>query len=263
VTKRNNVHVSGSGDSVAVLVHGFGVDQRAWDRILPALEARYQVVRYDLTGLGRSDLAAYDRERHGTLQGHAQDLLEICAGLGVRDGLLVGHSAGGMIGLLAAIAEPALFGKLVLLATSPCYLNEPGYVGGFEREQAERVITAVAADYVAWCNDIVPIAVGQQQGQGITDQVLQSFRKVDPDVASHIFRVILFSDHRAALPLVQQPALILQASRDAFVPMTVARYMQAQLPQARLQTLTGQGGHFPHLGTPQTVVSAVQAWLGP
>jgi sigma-B regulation protein RsbQ len=261
VIRRNNVRVSGRGRVPLVLVHGFGIDQRAWDRILPAFEEEYRVLRYDLTGLGSSDLAAYDRERHGTLQGHAQDLLEICHGLGVQDGLVVGHSVGAIISLLAAEADASLFRKVVLLAGSPRYLNDVDYPGGFEREQAEQVIAAVAADYIAWCNNIVPIVVGEHAAKGTAEHVLSSFRRVDPDVATHFFRVTLFADHRDALQRLKQPTLVLQASRDAFVPVAVGRYMADHLPRGELHVLSGHGGHFPHLGAPQAVVAAVQEFF--
>ena len=72
---RNNVNVYGSGANTMVFAHGFGCDQTMWRFLAPYLEDRYRVIVYDLTGMGGSDLAAYDREKYRTLHGHAADLL--------------------------------------------------------------------------------------------------------------------------------------------------------------------------------------------
>ncbi|MET0285055.1 MAG: alpha/beta hydrolase [Polyangiales bacterium] len=259
---RNRVEISGQteGDTV-VLVHGFGVDQGAWSRVLPFFERHYRVLRYDLTGLGKSDLGAYHPARYASLHGHADDLREICQELSIREAIMVGHSAGGMIGTLAGLAQPGLFKQHVLVSSSPHYINEPGYVGGFERAEAEQVIYAVARDYVSWVQSVVPMAVGKDAAQATTDQVMDSFRKVDPEIAVHMFRTILFSDHRDDLRRVTVPTLIVQATFDAFVPEEVARFTHASIPGSKLHMLTGAGGHYPHLGAPTAVVTAIQDFL--
>lgn len=260
--RRNRVVLSGRRDAAAVvLVHGYGVDQTAWSRVLPFFERHFRVLRYDLTGLGHSDLSAYEQERHGSLHGHAEDLREICREVGVRDAVMVGHSAGGMIGLLAGLLEPGLFQKQVLVSASPHYLNEVGYAGGFARADAEQVIQAVASDYVAWVKSVVPMAVGDDPERSTTEQVIEYYAQVAPPIAVHMFRTILFSDVRSELARVRAPTLILQASQDAFVPKAVATYMQAQIPDAQLHVLSGAGGHFPHLGAPTAVLTAIQDFL--
>ena len=75
--ERHHVNVSGQGPATMVFAHGFGCDQNMWRLMAPAYEDRYRTVRYDLVGSGRSDLSAYDRNRYGTLQGHADDLVEV------------------------------------------------------------------------------------------------------------------------------------------------------------------------------------------
>jgi sigma-B regulation protein RsbQ len=261
VIRRNNVHVSGTGADTVVLSHGFGVDQSAWKRVLPQLERRYRVVRYDLTGLGQSDKAAYDGERHGTLHGHASDLLEICAELKLEGARFVGHSAGAMAGLLAAIERPTLFRKMVLLAISPHYIDEPHYIGGFGREQIAGVFDAVARDYVAFCDAMVPAAIGPDVDPAVTDELLHTFKRTDPNIAHHFSKVVFLSDHRADLTKLRVPALVVQASQDTFVPVQVGRWVAAQLPQGEFHLLQGRGGHFPHLAAPDDVVKVVNEYF--
>src|SRR5689334_492232 len=107
-----------------VLAHGFGCDQTMWRHVTPAFENDYRIVLFDYVGHGGSDRSEYDPARYSTLQGYAADVIDICRALGVRDGVFVGHSVSGMIGILAANAEPDLFARLVLVAPSPRYLND-------------------------------------------------------------------------------------------------------------------------------------------
>ena len=106
---RNNVHVTGSGSTTMVFVHGFGCDQTMWRHIVPAFSDRYRIVLYDLVGSGRSDWSAYDRAKYGSLQGHVTDLLEVLDACAAGPTVVVGHSVGASIALLAATAAPERF----------------------------------------------------------------------------------------------------------------------------------------------------------
>ena len=135
--QRNNVKVSGKGTQPILFAHGFGCDQHMWRFVTPAFEENYKIVLFDHVGTGQSDLSAYNRAHYSTLNGYADDVLEICSELGVTHGIFVGHSVSAMIGILTAIKEPDRFEKLVLIGPSPCYINDANYVGGFTRADIE------------------------------------------------------------------------------------------------------------------------------
>jgi sigma-B regulation protein RsbQ len=102
--------------------------------VAPAFEKDYRVVLFDQVGAGGSDLAAYSRARYDSLQGYAEDVLDLCRALDLRRPIFVGHSVSAMIGVLAALKEPDRFDRLVLVGPSPRYINDGEYVGGFTRE---------------------------------------------------------------------------------------------------------------------------------
>lgn len=83
----------GSGDRIALLVHGMMADHRTWRRVGPALAERgYRVIAVDLRGHGRSGRAAGPEEYRP--EDHADDLVEtLPAGAEVA----VGHSLGGLV----------------------------------------------------------------------------------------------------------------------------------------------------------------------
>lgn len=109
IVRRNNVIIKGNGTQVMMLAHGFGCDQNMWRFITPAFEEEYKLVLFDYVGSGKSDSDAYNAERYSNLSGYAEDVLEICDALDLKEVIFVGHSVSSMIGLLAALQRPELF----------------------------------------------------------------------------------------------------------------------------------------------------------
>ncbi|MGD3104908.1 alpha/beta fold hydrolase [Streptomyces sp. YGL11-2] len=89
-----HTHEWGTGDRIAVLVHGIMSDHRTWHRVGPALAGRgYRVIGVDLRGHGRSPRGEYSPELF------ADDLVDtLPAGADV----VIGHSLGGLALSLAA-----------------------------------------------------------------------------------------------------------------------------------------------------------------
>src|SRR3954463_16735081 len=141
ILSRNNVNVFGAGSQPMLFAHGFGCDQNMWRFVAPAFADDYRIVLFDYVGAGKSDLAAYNAERYASLEGYAQDVLDVCHALDLKDVIFVGHSVSSMVGVLAANREPDLFERLVLIGPSPRYINDaPDYVGGFERADIEGLV---------------------------------------------------------------------------------------------------------------------------
>ena len=133
VVRRNNVKDFGRGTQPMLFAHGFGCDQNMWRFITPHFENDYRIILFDYVGSGHSDLSAYDPKRYGSLEGYAQDVLDVVRALDLREVIFVGHSVSSMVGVLAANQEPERFARLIMVGPSPRYVNDEGYVGGFER----------------------------------------------------------------------------------------------------------------------------------
>ena len=131
-----------------IFAHGFGCDQSMWRYVWPAFADDYRVVLFDHVGFGDSDHAAWDPTRYASLEGYADDVLEICRELDLTDVVFVGHSVSAMIGVLAAAAEPDRFDRLVLIGPSPRYIDDDGYTGGFTREDIEGLLDSLDTNYL-------------------------------------------------------------------------------------------------------------------
>lgn len=256
---RNNVHISGHGPPL-ILAHGYGCDQNMWRLITPAFADRYRLILFDLVGCGRSDLRAYDRAKYATLNGHAEDVLEILREHADSPAVLVGHSVSAMIGTLAAIAEPDRFTSLVMIGPSPCYINHEGYVGGFSRQDIDGLLDTLDSNYLGWASAMAPAIMGAPEQPELRQELTNSFCATDPEIAKHFARVTFLSDNRADLPRLRTRSLILQCSDDIIAPPSVGEYMHGVLPDSTLRVIDNIG-HCPHLSSPEAIIQAMNEFL--
>ncbi len=258
--QRNNVKVSGRGKNAMIFSHGYGCDQNMWRLITPAFQDDHQIILYDLVGSGQSDTTAYSRAKYSTLEGYAVDVLEICRELGVRDGIFVGHSVSAMIGVLAAIAEPEWFEKLVLIGPSPCYINHEDYVGGFSREDIDGLLDSLDSNYLGWSSTMAPAIMGNPERPELGQELTESFCRTDPDIARQFARVTFLSDNRADLAGVSVPTLVLQCREDVIAAQAVGEFVHRSIPGSELVVLNATG-HCPNLSAPEETSTAIRAFL--
>jgi len=147
VLERNHINILGNGTQTIIFAHGFGSDQTAWRHQVAAFASDYRIVLFDHVGAGKSDFSAYSPHRYSSLYSYAEDLLEICHELKLTNSILVGHSVSGMISLLAALIDPSCFSQLIFVGASPRYLNDVGYVGGFDQSDLDALYGAMSANY--------------------------------------------------------------------------------------------------------------------
>lgn len=261
VQHRNNVRISGAGSTTVVFAHGFGCDQNMWRLLTPSFEERFRVIVFDQVGSGLSDLAAYDRARYGTLHGYADDLLEILDQYAQGPAIFVGHSVSAMVGMLADLKRPASIAAHLMVSPSPCYINDGDYVGGFSSEDIDSLLETLESNYLGWAGAMAPQIMGAPGQPELRDELTNSFCRTDPEVAKHFARVTFTSDHRAELPSLRTPTLILQCDDDLIAPVTVGEYMHRVMPNATLAMIHNTG-HCPHLSAPDSSVQAMHDFLG-
>jgi sigma-B regulation protein RsbQ len=262
VLRRNNVvvHGHGQGRPALVFVNGFGCDQSAWRSVAPNFAASHRVVLFDHAVTGGRDPSAAGAGRYASLQGYADDLLEVCDAAGAEDAVLVAHSVGAMIGTLAAIRWPAAFRHVVLVAPSPCYLNDGSYLGGFEREDLDALLEAMDTNYRHWAHQVAPLIVGNPDRPELAWELEASFNRMEPGAARRFARLAFCSDLRADLPLLGTPATVLQCTDDNMVPEVVGEFMRESIPDCELVQLRATG-HCPHMSGAQELTGVLAGLL--
>jgi len=245
-----------------VFAHGFGCDQNMWRFVAPAFEDEYKVVLFDYVGSGKSDLMAYDAQRYATLDGYAQDLLDVVHALDLKDVVLVAHSVSSMVAVLAANQEPGRFERLVLIGPSPRYVNDEGYVGGFERADIDGLLEMMDRNYIGWASFLAPAIVKNPGRPELGQELTESFCSTDPVVARRFAEATFLSDNRADVPRVTVPALLLQCSEDMVAPLEVGEYLHREMPGSTLRVMKATG-HCPHLSHPEETIELMREYLQP
>jgi sigma-B regulation protein RsbQ len=260
ISQRNNINVFGNGKQPMMFAHGFGCDQNMWRFITPAFEDDYRIILFDYVGAGKSDLSQYNPERYSSLQGYAQDVLDICEELQLKDVIFVGHSVSSMIGLLAAIDKPEYFSNIIMVGPSPCYINDEGYIGGFEKKDIEGLLETMEKNYIGWANFLAPAIMGQKEKPHLGEELAQSFCSTDPVIASQFAKATFFSDNRKDLSKLKTPSLILQCSEDIIAPVEVGNFIHHQLTGSTLKIMKATG-HCPHMSEPEETIELIKDYL--
>ena len=144
--------VHGAGKPV-VLIHGWPLSGRSWEKQVPALvEAGYKVVTYDRRGFGRSTQAdgGYD---YDTLASDLKKLLDV---LDLNDATLVGFSmGGGEVARYLSSYGTERVSKAVLAAAVPPYLykTDDNPEGGLDDATIDQFLQGVQGDRIAFLDD--------------------------------------------------------------------------------------------------------------
>lgn len=262
ILKRNNVQVTGSGDVTLMLAHGFGCDQNMWRFLQPMLENRYKIVLFDYLGCGQSDASAFDKQRYQSLDGYAQDVIEICEELNLENVVFVGHSVSCIIGSIAATRSPNIFEKIVMVCPSPCFLNfPPDYYGGFEKDDLEELINLMDKNYIGWASYLAPLVMGQTNKTELIEELQNSFCSTDPRYAKPFAKATFFADDRETITKLKLPTLILQSKNDNLASVEVGLYMHKAIPNSTLDVIDAFG-HCLHMTEPGVVCEKIEQFLG-
>ena len=260
VFERNSIRTNGAGNRTLVFAHGFGCDQNMWRYVEPAFRDRYRTILFDHVGAGQSDLTAYDPAKYASIAGYAEDVVQIGQELGLNDAVFVGHSVSSMIGALASIEAPDMFGDLIMVCPSPRYIDDGDYVGGFAANEIEELMTSLADNHMGWSAAMAPAIMGNADRPELAEELTNSFCRTDPEIAKQFARATFTSDNRADLPEVKARTLILQASDDIIASEQVGEFVHKSISGSRIVYLKASG-HCPNLSAPQEVISAIEDFV--
>nr|WP_156129504.1 alpha/beta hydrolase [Jeotgalibacillus malaysiensis] len=260
ILKRNHVKVTGKGKQPILFAHGFGSSQVAWEQVVQAFEEEYQVILFDYVGSGNADKSAYSSDRYRSLHGYAEDMIEVCKTLDLTDVIVVGHSVSGMISMLAAQKEPGLFSQLMMLAASPRYLNDEGYIGGFDQENINGMLDMMEKNFNEWAKYLAPAAAKNDDRPELALNFEKQLLSNDQQIAREFAEATFLVDLRKELSHTEVPVVVMQPSDDNIVPHEAALYLADEFPDSELVILRATG-HNPHISHPEEVVKYIKKYI--
>lgn len=256
--QRNAVTVLGNKDAAITMVFipGFGSDQSVWHPVARAFFADFRVVLLDNAGTGSYLHESFQQSHYLNMTAYADDVLEICAELKAKQIILVGHSMGSMISILAANKQASLIDKLILIGASPRYLNDGDYFGGFTQRDLDELYTAITLNFDNWLDGFAKLAMGSSHEPSLAEKFADAIRGIPRAQMLTALCAIFQTDHRADVEKIDTPTLLIQAKDDVFVPFAVAQYLHKSIRGSSLNIIDADG-HLPHVSAPQKVIDAI------
>ncbi len=212
----------GAGQPV-VLIHGYPLSGRAWDKQVPVLlDAGYRVITYDRRGFGQSSqpTIGYDYDTF------AADLNTLLEHLDLREAILAGHSMGtGEVTRYLGRYGSARVAQGVLIAPIPPYLLQaadnpegvpPALFDGFA--------AAARADTPAWMKGFLDnfYNIDTLRGTLISDQAWQAAWNLAVTASATAAVACIgtwTTDFRDDLPKIDVPVLVIHGDADQVLPL--------------------------------------------
>jgi len=233
-------HFRGDGTPL-LLIHGWAVDSRCWDGVLPALfDSGRPVITLDQRCCGRSDRDFTDV----SIQAIAADVVRLADHLALQRVALNGWSLGGAVAVAAAAAlRDRLAGLVLTGGATPRYTRAADFPHGGSEADVRATITAIRGDRAATFEGVAGAVFAAPPGAAQLAFMARMFLDSSPRAYATLLDLATL-DQRAVLPRIAAPALLLHGADDAFVTLDIARAAAALLPNARLSVFEGCG-HAP------------------
>jgi pimeloyl-ACP methyl ester carboxylesterase len=271
-----NVEAEGGGRGdrpTLLMIHGFGASLRTWDPIVPAFGDDYPVVRADLKGFG---LSGHPRDGRYSIDENANIVAELVATMRLRRLVLIGHSYGGAVAVMAAaslrsaaarqsgMGEPARLEALVLLDAASYEQRLPFFV-----EVHRHGLTR-------WLGLLVPIDAGSRfvlralvaQKSRVDPAMIERYafpRRIPGARYSEVQTALQilpasFAAVTRAIQSIDVPTQIIWGDRDPAVPPAFAWRLHDDIPGSRVEVLADVG-HLPHEERPDEVIRILSTFL--
>lgn len=100
-----------------------------------------------------------------------------------------------------------------MVGPSPRYIDDDGYVGGFEERDIAELLGSLESNYLGWSSAMAPVIMGNPDRPELGEELTAGFCRTDPEIARRFAEVTFRSDNRADLARVTTPTLVLQCTR--------------------------------------------------
>ena len=150
----------------------------------------------------------------------------------------------------------------MLIGPSARYVDDPaaGYVGGLSADEVEGLLETIESNFHGWATAMAPAVMNAPERPELAEELADTCRSTDPDIAARWARVTFGADIRDAVGAMTAPAVVLQCVDDPIVPVEAGRWLADQLPRGEFVQLQATG-HCPHLSAPEETCSEITRFL--
>ena len=196
-TAPNGVSISfdsrGKGEVSLVFVHCWACDRSFWKEQLDVFARDYRVVSLDLAGHGASGT---DREQW-SIAGLAGDVKTVIEELGLQRCILIGHSLGGPVSLVAAARMP----RRVVAVIGVDTIHSVDFQ--FPREAVENMVHGFESDFTGMMEAAVAASFPESPNKSVLEWVTDRAKEANPEAVLAIASDFPNFDPREALSSVK------------------------------------------------------------
>lgn len=244
-----NYEIEGEGQ-VLLMLHGWGSNLQAFQCLVPALAEKYQVVRLDFPGFGKSSPVP----RVFSVDDYVDITVKFIQQLGLSKLSLAGHSFGGRVIIKLNSREnlPFAIEKNILMDSAG--ILPPKTLKKTVRQKVFKLGKRVLS--------LPPVKAAFPEA---LDKFRAHFGSADYNAATGFLRdtmvKVINEDLQPYLSGIQRPTLLIWGDQDTATPMRDAHIMEKEIPDAGL-VVVKNAGHFSFLKDPYLVIAVIQSFLG-
>jgi 3-oxoadipate enol-lactonase len=231
-----------------VFIHALGTNLSLWDAVVARLPP-LRILSYDQRGHGRSDVPTPPYAM-GTLVRDAERIIDHFK---LKDAVVVGLSAGGMVAQGLAVKRLDLVRGLVLSNTAP-RISTPEI-------WASRIDLVRREGLAALADGSMERMLGRTWRDNPAMPALREMLlATDPDGWMGLAAAVAGTDFYATTATLTLPTLAIAGSVDAATPPDMVREMADLIRGSRFHLLRG-AGHLPPADQPQAFAEALVTFL--
>lgn len=259
-----SIVATGHGSPV-ILIPGLSSPRAVWDGVAPGLVKDHRVIVVQVNGFGGDDPGA--NTRPGILDGVVADLDRYMGQNKLQDAAVVGHSMGGLVGLMLAKAHPEDVGKLMVVDSLP-YIGDiflPGATVAQVEPQAKMLRDKEVASYGKPADEAGATATanGLALKPDSRAKVTAWVEQADPRVSGQAMYEDMTTDLRPDMAAIATPITLVypwseQLPKDRADAFYKAEYAKA--PRVSFVPV-GDSAHFVMLDQPAAFQAALDAFL--
>ena len=248
-----NIHVEVEGPEhapVLMLSNSLGTNLHMWDEQVAPFTRHFRLLRYDRRGHGKSDApqGPYSMEQLG------RDVLAILDHLRIEKINWCGLSMGGMVGMWLGAQAPTRIDKLILSNTTAYFADKAMWDGRIKMVREKGLAAIVDANMERWFTK----AFRERSPQAIA-RIRDMFLATNVDGYVACGEAIRAMDHRALLPKINAPTLVIAGRYDPATTLEAGEFIAQHMPNARLAVL--DTAHIANMERPNEYADTVLGFL--
>ncbi len=218
-----------------------------------------RLIRFDRRGSGASD--PLDSDVLPPWESFAEDIACVMDEVGSEKAFLWGDGEGGPLSILFAASHPDRVSGLILFHTSARFLADSDYEIGMPAEYVEELIEQLVEDWGTG-EDIAQMVPSRADDPEFVAWMARFMRaSATPSAVRKYMEAGIRADVRGALPMIDQPTLVLHPADSDLLSVEHGRYLVEHLANGRLVELSGPPDAIPAFALADQVVSETQRFV--